>query len=134
MKRHVVSSGLGLWLGVSLSVIGFTDFDAVHQMFALEDLRLLYTFMGGVAVLIMPLWFLKTSNAPPQVTRGTIPGSVLFGVGWALTGACPGVAFAQVGEGQLWALVSLGTMLIGTRLYPVLHRRFFKWPLGSCAT
>jgi|CXWL01.1.fsa_nt_gi uncharacterized membrane protein YedE/YeeE len=132
MMRHGKSALLGLALGVSLSVIGFTDFDAVHQMFALQDLRLLFTFMGGVALLVVPLWFLKTTNGPPAVTPGTIPGSLLFGAGWALTGACPGVAFAQIGEGQVWALVSLGSMMAGTHLYPVVHRRFFRWPMGSC--
>ncbi len=132
MKRHGTSALLGLALGVTLSLVGFTDFNAVHQMFALQDLRLLFTFMGGVALLVIPLWFMKTSNGPPALTPGTVPGSLLFGAGWAVTGACPGVAFTQLGEGQLWALVSLSTMLVGTHVYPLLHRRFFKWPMGSC--
>lgn len=132
MKRHAVSGLLGLMLGVVLSVVGFTDFDAVHAMFSLQDLRLLFTFMGGVALLLIPMRVLKTTNGPPAFTPGTIPGALLFGAGWALTGACPGVAFAQIGEGQAWAGISLASMLAGTQLYPALHRRFFKWPLGSC--
>jgi hypothetical protein len=54
---------------------------------------------------------------PKPWSRGLVPGGLLFGAGWALTGACPGTALAQVGEGKLIALVSIIGMLVGTYLY-----------------
>ncbi len=41
----------------------------------------------------------------------TIPGGILFGLGWAVTGACPGTVLAQGGEGKLLGVLSLPGMV-----------------------
>jgi uncharacterized membrane protein YedE/YeeE len=58
------------------------------------------------------------------LTKSAVVGGVLFGVGWALAGACPGVAFAQVGEGKLWALVTIAGMVVGTLVFHRVRDRF----------
>jgi uncharacterized membrane protein YedE/YeeE len=126
----------GLLLGFSLSWMGFADFGEVHRMFTFADLRLFLTFVGGVALTGAGFAILSRgkSLAPKPLHKGTIVGGVLFGVGWAITGACPGAALVQLGEGQLIALVTLGGIFAGTLLYRPLHARLFRWDRGACGS
>jgi uncharacterized membrane protein YedE/YeeE len=63
---------------------------------------------------------------------GTLIGGILFGVGWALTGACPSIALVQLGEGQLPAIFTLVGIVIGNFLYSVVHQRYLKWDTQNC--
>jgi len=55
--------------------------------------------------------------------RGAIYGGVIFGLGWALTGACPGPLFALVGNGYGIILVPLIFALFGTWVYGYFQHR-----------
>jgi uncharacterized membrane protein YedE/YeeE len=106
-------------MGVTLSMSGFASFDQVHDMFTFQDFNLIFVF-GLAVVLNMLGFFLLARNkklAKKTYTSGTIPGSILFGLGWALTGACPSIALVQVGEGQLAALVTILGVVAGVWLY-----------------
>jgi len=134
-KSFCVFLGLvGLALGFSLGNIGFGRYGELHRMFVLVDLRLLYTFMGAVALCLVGFFLLlrKRGIGPNPYHRGIVPGSLLFGLGWALCGACPAVALVQLGEGRLCALLTLVALLAGNWVYPLVHRRFFKFDPGSC--
>lgn len=123
-------------LGVALHFVGFTDFGEVRRMFALEDARLFLTFAVAVVVTSVGLHIARPEQRARlprgKVHPGVLPGAALFGIGWALTGACPGVVFAQVGEGQLLALICLAGVIAGNWIYGYVHRRFFRWDTGSC--
>lgn len=54
---------------------------------------------------------------PKTFQKGQIFGGLLFGFGWALTGACPGPLFAQVGTGATVIIVSLLSAIAGTYFY-----------------
>jgi uncharacterized membrane protein YedE/YeeE len=62
-----------------------------------------------------------------------LAGGALFGVGWALSGACPSIALVQLGEGQLGALVTLAGIFLGNLAYSAIHDRYFRWSTQSCA-
>lgn len=55
--------------------------------------------------------------------KGFIIGGMIFGVGWAITGACPGPIFAQIGAGELPAVFTLSGALIGAFIYHSLKNR-----------
>ena len=129
---------VGLGMGYALSRMGFSSWDEVHRMFTFGDLRLLLTFMAGVVGLAFA-WRLVAIASPvtPQwptraIHKGTIAGGVLFGAGWALTGACPSIALVQLGEGQLAAVWTLGGIFAGNWVYSLVHERYFRWDVGSC--
>jgi uncharacterized membrane protein YedE/YeeE len=127
---------IGFGLGFSLSRIGFSSWDEVHRMFVFADLRMLLTFMVAVA-LLLGAWRVIAARtgatwSPRRLHRGVIPGSLLFGAGWALAGACPAIALVQLGEGQLGGLATLVGILCGNALYPLAHRRWFGWAAASC--
>jgi len=88
----------------------------------------------GVALSTMGFLLLARGKKLPRraIHKGTIPGGVLFGIGWALTGACPTGALVQVGEGKLMAGLTVVGIAFGAWLYPVLHRALFRWPLQAC--
>ena len=132
--RLVVRCALGLAFGYTLSRLGFSDFDQVHAMFSFADLRLLFTFMGAVVISAIGAAALGDSVPPVRraIHRGTVAGAVLFGVGWALIGACPGAILVQLGELQPLAFVSALGVFVGTFASDPLHRRFFRWEKDSC--
>lgn len=123
------NAGFGLLLGFSLSHIGFGDFGEVHRMFTFADLRLVLTFGGAVALCAAGFAALsrRWRFVPRRAQAASAVGGVVFGLGWALAGACPGIVLVQLGEGQLYALLTLGGILSGTWLFGVVQRR---WGIG----
>ena len=134
LARHVRYGVYGLYIGFVLSRAGFADFGEVHQMFTFTDFNLFLTFCGGVGVSAMAYWSLLrmrgiTGN---KYHSGTIAGGLVFGVGWAITGACPTLALVMIGGGQIAAIATLIGVLLGTWVYPKIHARFFGWDSGVC--
>jgi len=123
----------GLALGFVLSEAGFSDYAELHRMFTFQDLRLLLTFAGAVAVAMVGFSLLCRGDVLPHrpIHRGTIPGGVLFGIGWALCGACPAIALVQLGEGRGPALASAAGIGGGIWAAQLLRRRW-RWDAGSC--
>lgn len=132
---HVRYGLYGLLFGFILSRMGFADFVEVHRMFVFDDLRLFLAFAVGVALSMAGfLLFSKLSKMPPRPLHpGTVIGGVLFGIGWAVTGACPAIVLVQLGEGQVAALATLVGLGVGVLVYPPIHRRYFRWDVGSCS-
>ena len=128
---------MGGLFGFAMSRIGFTSWDLVHGMFAFTDFHLLITFMMAVGILA-GAWVIIGKMSPGRVSapRGMHPGILgggsIFGVGWALSGGCPTIVLAQIGEGQLAALYTLGGILVGNYVYSRIHERWFNWPVASC--
>lgn len=129
---------LGVLMGFGLSRIGFSSWDEVHRMFLFADLRMFLGF--GLAVcLLFVAWRVATRFfpqrvhfAPRPIHRGTVLGGVLFGAGWALSGACPSIALVQIGEGQLAAIATLVGIFSGNWLYAAIRERYLKWDTVSC--
>jgi uncharacterized membrane protein YedE/YeeE len=134
ISTHVRMAVVGLLFGFAFSCMGFTDFGEVHKMFTLQDFRLLLTFCGGVALSTVGFLVLARGKALSRRAfhKGTIPGGILFGAGWALTGACPTGALVQVGEGKVLAGITVLGIFFGAWVYPLLHRSLFRWPLQAC--
>jgi uncharacterized membrane protein YedE/YeeE len=102
-------------------------------MFLFESFQL-YGIIGTAVALTAPgLWLIKrygrTALGRPieielkTLTRGTIAGGLLFGVGWSMAGMCPGPIFVNVGEGKVYALAALAGALTGAGAFGVLYER-----------
>ena len=52
-----------------------------------------------------------------KFNKGQIIGGLIFGLGWAITGACPGPIFAQIGTGVTVMIVALFFAIVGTWVY-----------------
>lgn len=136
MRLRLGTLLVGIAFGFSLSRIGFSSWDEVHAMFTFQDPRLVLAFATAIVALAVSWAVIRRLSSPEwprrPIHRGTLAGGALFGVGWALTGACPSNALVQIGEGQLAAVWTVLGILAGNWLYPVIHARFFRWSPGVC--
>ena len=82
--------------------------------------------VGAISVFIIKKFKIKTINGEeillPDKTfnKGQIYGGLLFGFGWAITGACPGPLFAQIGTGATVIIVTLISAIFGTWVYGLI--------------
>ena len=127
---------VGLLLGFGLGGIGFGDYGQLHGMFTLTDFRLLLTFASAVALSALGFALLARRSELPRRTvhKGSILGGVLFGTGWVLSGACPGIVLVQLGEGKLVALVTGAAILAGSWVYGKLDRDVLHWSTPTCGS
>ncbi|WP_435102011.1 DUF6691 family protein [Halarchaeum sp. P4] len=112
----------GLVFGVGLALSGMAKPEIVLDFLQLDDLGLLFV-MGGAAVVAGVTFFLAARSgkrAPitgaaytrrlKSMDRNVLVGGAIFGVGWGLSGICPGAAYASVGIGNypiLWAIAGM---------------------------
>jgi uncharacterized membrane protein YedE/YeeE len=79
--------------------------------------------VGAISVFLIKKFKIKTINGEKvllpstKFNKGQIIGGLLFGFGWAMTGACPGPLYAQVGYGATVILVAVLMAIIGTWVY-----------------
>jgi uncharacterized protein len=133
---HLRLGVLGLAMGFVLSRVGFSDFGEVHRMFIFADLRLLFTFAGAVAIIAVGYAVLRARRdalAVP-VHRAQVVGGMLFGAGWAITGACPSIALVQLGEGKLAAGATALGIVAGVALHRAVNARYLRWHLEACGS
>jgi uncharacterized membrane protein YedE/YeeE len=130
---------LGSAFGFALSRSGAADYNFIQGMFLFEEFQL-YGIIGTAVILTAPsLWLLKRrgrtlTGEPLQIDlkpghRGNIYGGILFGIGWSITGMCPGPILVNIGEGKVYALAALAGTLIGASAFGTLYPRLIK-PFG----
>jgi uncharacterized protein len=132
MKLRIAALGLGTVSGFVFAWARLTDPNTFHRMLALESPRV-YLLMGAaVAVAFAGARLLRGRRAlltseridwsATRPTRSHIVGSVLFGIGWGISEACPGPTAAQLGAGRVLALAVAAGVLVGVKLQPRLAR------------
>ena len=100
----------------------------IQEMFRLDSFHMYGVIGSAVVVGMLSVWLIKRFNiktlqgetvtiAPKTFQKGQIYGGLIFGLGWAITGACPGPLFAQIGSGFLVVGVTLLSAIAGTWLY-----------------
>jgi len=133
----ILYAAFGTAFGWVLSRSGAADYDFIQGMFLFTNFQL-YGIIGCAVVVTAPgLWLLKhhgrTAFGGALVVRpkprhpGNIVGGALFGVGWSITGMCPGPILVNLGEGKLYAIGALAGTLVGAALFGVLYERFPAW-------
>jgi hypothetical protein len=122
----------GLALGYTVANIGFGDYAELNRMFTFQDLRMLLAFGGAVAMIVVVFAMLRVRRTPGRIHAGLIPGAVLFGTGWAISGGCPAIPIVQVASGYLPALVTIAGVVVGVRLCRWVNARYFHLDVGSC--
>lgn len=119
---------LGMCFGILLVKSEVSSWDRIHKMFLFQEPRM-YLIMGSavavgaISFAIIKRYHLKSIEGkeptfkPKKFQKGTIIGGMIFGAGWAITGACPGPIYAQIGKGDWMAFCSLAGALCGVFLY-----------------
>ena len=119
---------LGVIFGLVLTKSEVISWFRIQEMFRFESIHMygiigLAIIVGAISIRIIKKFKLKTFYGEDitfdekPVHKGAIYGDIIFGFGWALTGACPGPLFALVGNGYSIIIVSLVCALGGTWFY-----------------
>ncbi len=126
---------LGSVFGFLLVSIGATTFDLQAKMFLFQDFQLPIVLGMAVFTGATGMWMLarmeakslvlqeEISHVTTRITPKLALGSLIFGIGWALTASCPGTAMAMLGEGKLTGIPVVLGILIGTVLFGVYNKR-----------
>lgn len=122
----------GLALGYTVSNIGFGDYAELNRMFTFQDLRMFLAFAGAVVISVCVFALLRVPRTPGRIHAGVIPGAVLFGTGWAISGGCPAIPIIQVASGYLPAVVTIVGVVVGIRVCRWASTRYFHLDRGSC--
>lgn len=108
---------LGTSFGFFLSRSGAADYNYIQAMFLFDSFQL-YGIIGTAVILTsIGIRLIKrrgrTASGQPIVVevkplhRGNVIGGLLFGIGWSITGTCPGPIIVNMGEGKLYAAAAL---------------------------
>jgi len=100
----------------------------IQEMFRLQSFHMYGVIGSAVVVGVISVWLIRKFNIKTiygeeiilqtkEFNKGQIYGGLLFGLGWAITGACPGPLFAQIGTGATVIIITLISAIFGTWIY-----------------
>jgi uncharacterized membrane protein YedE/YeeE len=131
--RTVIYLFIGILFGITMFKSEAASWFRIYEMFKFEAFHM-YGIIGSALVIgIVVVALIKRFNIksffgdtilfiPKEKTFGRyLVGGVIFGLGWALAGACPGPMFTLVGAGYLPILLVIAMAILGTYLYGVLR-------------
>jgi len=124
----------GIFFGVILVKAEIISWFRIQEMFRLESFHMYGVIGSAVIVGVVSVWLIKKFKMKTiygeevvlrskRFQKGQAIGGILFGLGWALTGACPGPLYAQIGAGYIVVSVSLTSAIAGTWLYGLLREK-----------
>ena len=126
----VIGTGLGIVFVKSEVAV----WQRVHDMFLFKEPHMYLIIGTAITVAMVSMWILKRMKAnsiegepieynPKPFQWGVVLGGMMFGCGWAITGACPGPIYAQIGSGEPFALFTLGGAILGMFTFAFLKPR-----------
>lgn len=119
---------VGILFGIVFIKSEVISWFRIQEMFRMQSFHM-YGIIGSavitgiISVFLIKRWNIKTiygesiKIAPKTFNKGQIFGGFIFGLGWAMTGACPGPLFAQIGTGATVIVVTLFSAIMGTWVY-----------------
>ena len=124
---------VGILFGIIFVKAEIISWFRIQEMFRLQSFFMYGVIGSAVVVGMLSVFLIRKFNvktlsgeeikiAPKPFQQGQIYGGLLFGLGWALTGACPGPLFAQIGSGYLAVIVTLLSAILGTWTYGAVRK------------
>jgi uncharacterized protein len=125
---------VGIIFGVVFVKAEIISWFRIQEMFRLASFHMFgvigtAVFVGMTSIFLIKQFNIRTLSgekiiiAPKTFHKGQIYGGLLFGFGWAMTGACPGPLFAQIGSGFGVVTVTLLSAIVGTWTYGFLKEK-----------
>lgn len=129
MKSRILIVIAGIIFGIVMTKSEAVSWFRIQEMFRFQSFHM-YGIIGVASVVGALMFFLmkkyKFKNIDGEVVKfaekpktyiASIGGGILFGLGWAMTGACPGPLYVLIGNGYLVILVVILAALLGTLTY-----------------
>ena len=119
---------VGIVFGIVFVKAEIISWFRIQEMFRLQSFHMYGVIgtavvVGAISVFLIKRFKIKTIHGEEitftdkKFNKGQIYGGLIFGLGWAITGACPGPLFAQLGTGVLAISVVIVSALAGTWVY-----------------
>jgi uncharacterized membrane protein YedE/YeeE len=119
---------LGVLFGIVFTKAEVISWFRIQEMFRMQSFHMYGIIGSAVLVGMTSVFLIKKLNiktiygepikiSPKTFNKGQIYGGLIFGFGWAITGACPGPLFAQIGIGAGVVAVTLLSAIAGTWVY-----------------
>lgn len=119
---------VGIVFGIIFVKAEVISWFRIQEMFRLQSFFMYGVIGSAVMVGMISIFLIKKFDIktlagekvviqPKTFNKGQIYGGLLFGFGWAITGACPGPLFAQIGTGFTVVIVTLISAVLGTWVY-----------------
>ncbi len=133
-RLNLAAAFFGAAFGFLFSAAGFNQYDIVHRTLLLQYLDPFFVMGSAVATAMPILWVLERRGWRTPLggalalrrwplERKHLYGGVVFGTGWAITGACPGTISAMLAAGSLLGLVTLVGIFAGIFLRDTIAER-----------
>jgi uncharacterized membrane protein YedE/YeeE len=124
----------GILFGIFLVKSEVVSWFRIQEMFHFQSFHMYGVIgsaivVGFISIQLIKKFQIKSIHGekidlhPKPLNKGQVIGGLLFGLGWALTGACPGPLYALVGSGALVIIVALVSAVAGTWVYGLLRNR-----------
>ena len=124
----------GIAFGIMLVKSEVISWFRIQEMFRFQSFHMYGVIGSAVVVGMLSIFLIKRFNirtiygetidlSVKKFNKGNVYGGLIFGFGWALTGACPGPLFAQIGTGALVVTISLLSAIAGTWVYGYFRDR-----------
>ena len=124
----------GILFGILLTESEVISWFRIHKMFLFQEAYMYLIIGSAIAVGMVSVFILKNlkirSLSREELNfqgkpdnKGIIYGGFIFGIGWAITGACPGPIFAQIGTGAYPALFTMLGAVAGAMLYASVRNK-----------
>lgn len=133
--KHLKFFLIGLYFGIVLIKAEVVSWFRIQEMFHFQAVHMYGVLataigVGAASVFLLRLTGLRAADGSPiDLTpkpfnrAGNVAGGLIFGFGWALTGACPGPLYALLGAGYLAIAPVIASALLGVIAYGVLRPR-----------
>ncbi len=121
-------AAVGILFGIVFVKAEIISWFRIQEMFRLQSFHMYGVIgtaiaVGALSVFLIKKFRVKTIHGEPitftpkKFNKGQVIGGLIFGLGWALTGACPGPLFAQIGTGATVVAVVVLSAIAGTWVY-----------------
>ena len=135
--RNLLYLIVGIAFGLALTKGEAVSWYRMQEMFHFQSFHMYGIFMTAVPVAGICIWLIKSFNVRTldgesvviperKFHKGIIIGGLIFGFGWALTGACPGPLYALIGGGYSVTVITFVSALAGTWVYARLEHRLTR--------
>lgn len=125
---------IGILFGIVFVKAEIISWFRIQEMFRLQSFHMYGVIGSAVVVGMISVYLIKKFKIktlygeeiifhPRKFNKGQVYGGLLFGFGWALTGACPGPLYAQIGAGATVIIVTLLSAIAGTWVYGKYRNR-----------
>lgn len=133
MKRYIAYLTIGVFFGIVMFKSEAASWFRIYEMFRFNSFHM-YGIIGSALVIgIIGVQWIKRKDVKalggremqlnkkqPSIPRYLI-GGIMFGLGWALAGACPGPMYVLIGSGYPLILIVVFGAIVGTFVYGLVR-------------